>query len=83
MTDRIRVADPVSGSWAEARISTASFRTGNSARDSAVLSSRLLDAYWHRFITSTAAAPPGLGPGSFNEAWELHGHIRSVARRLR
>ncbi len=55
----IHVAGPVSGSWAEARVSTASFRTGNSARDSSVLSSRLLDAYGHPFITFTATAPPG------------------------
>jgi polyisoprenoid-binding protein YceI len=71
----IHVADPVSGSWAEARVGTASFRTGNSARDAAVLSSRLLDAYGHPFITFTAAAPPGLGPGSFNREWALHGQL--------
>ena len=27
------------------------------------------------FITFTAAAPSGLGPGSFNEAWALHGQL--------
>ena len=71
----IHFADPVSGSWVEARVSTASFQTGSSARDSSVLSSRLLDAYGHPFITFTAAAPPGLGLGSFNEAWALRGQL--------
>jgi polyisoprenoid-binding protein YceI len=71
----IHVADPVSGSWAAARISTASFRTRNPARDAAVLSSRLLDAYRHPFITFTAAAPPELGPGSFDQEWALHGQL--------
>jgi polyisoprenoid-binding protein YceI len=66
----IHVADPVSGSWAEARVSTASFQTGNSARDSAVLSRRLLDACEHPSITFTSTALD-----SANEAWALHGQL--------
>ena len=47
----IRVADPLSESSARARISAASFRTGNPSRDGAVRSARLLDTGAHPDIT--------------------------------
>ena len=43
----IRVTDPVHESSARAKISAASFRTGNPSRDGAVRSARLLDASAH------------------------------------
>jgi polyisoprenoid-binding protein YceI len=47
----IRVTDPLSESSARAKISAASFHTGNPARDSAVRSARLLDTGTHPDIT--------------------------------
>jgi polyisoprenoid-binding protein YceI len=47
----IRVTDPLTESSARAKISAASFSTGNPGRDSAVLSPRLLDAGAHPDIT--------------------------------
>ena len=47
----IRVTDPVHESSARAKISAASFRTGNPSRDGAVRSPRLLDAGAHPDIT--------------------------------
>jgi polyisoprenoid-binding protein YceI len=66
----IHVAGPVGASWAEARVSTASFQTGSSARDSAVLSRRLLDACGYPFITFSSTAVD-----SANEARALHGQL--------
>ena len=66
----IHVADPVSGSWAEARVSTASFQTGNSAREhggTVSPAARRLRAPLHHFH-STAL-------DSANEAWALHGQL--------
>ena len=47
----IRIAGPLDESSARARISAASFRTGNPSRDGAVRSARLLDASAHPDIT--------------------------------
>ena len=47
----IRVTDPVHESSARAKISAASFHTGNASRDSAVRSARLLDTGAHPDIT--------------------------------
>jgi polyisoprenoid-binding protein YceI len=47
----IRVTDPLPESSARAKISAASFRTGNPGRDGAVRSPRLLDAGAHPDIT--------------------------------
>ena len=47
----IRIADQLEESSARAKISAASFRTGNPSRDSAVRSARLLDTGAHPDIT--------------------------------
>ena len=47
----IRIADPLEESSARAKISAASFRTGNPSRDGAARSARLLDAGAHPDIT--------------------------------
>ena len=47
----IRIADPLDESSARAKISAASFRTGNPSRDGAVRSARLLNASAHPDIT--------------------------------
>ena len=47
----IHVTDPVHESSARAKISAASFRTGNASRDSAARSARLLDTGAHPDIT--------------------------------
>ncbi len=50
----IRIADPVSDSTARATVATASFDTGNTARDAAVLSPRLLDPETHPVLVFTS-----------------------------
>src|SRR5262245_16358852 len=47
----IRVTDPVQEASARAKISAASFHTGNASRDGAVRSARLLDTRTHPDIT--------------------------------
>src|SRR5215831_16025046 len=47
----IRIADPLGESSARAKISAASFRTGNPSRDGAVRSARLLDTGAHPGIS--------------------------------
>jgi polyisoprenoid-binding protein YceI len=64
----IRIADPLDESSARARISAASFRTGNPGRDSAVRSARLLDASAHPDITFISRRP-----GQADGRWVLHG----------
>ena len=64
----IRIADPLEESSARARISAASFRTGNPSRDGAVRSARLLDTGAHPDITFI--------PRRLDQAdgrWILHG----------
>jgi polyisoprenoid-binding protein YceI len=64
----IRVTDPLSESSARAKISAASFRTGNPGRDGAVRSARLLDAGAHpdiSFISRRLDQADG--------RWVLHG----------
>ena len=66
----IRIADPLEESSARAKISAASFRTGNPSRDGAVRSARLLDAGAHPDITfiSRRLDPAG-------GRWILHGLV--------
>jgi len=52
----IEVAHPVTASRVEARVAASSFRTGNPARDAAVVSARLLDAAAYPTIAFTATA---------------------------
>ena len=52
----IEVARPLEASRIEARVAASSFRTGNPARDGAVLSARLLDAAAYPTIAFTATA---------------------------
>jgi polyisoprenoid-binding protein YceI len=64
----IRVTDPLAESSARAKISAASFRTGNPSRDGAVRSARLLDAGGHpdiSFISRRLDQADG--------RWVLHG----------
>jgi len=64
----IRIADPLEESSARARISAASFRTGNPSRDGAVRSARLLDAGAHPDITFVSRRL-----GHDGGRWTLHG----------
>jgi polyisoprenoid-binding protein YceI len=64
----IRVTDPVHESSARAKISAASFRTGNASRDSAVRSARLLDTGAHPGITFISRRLDQAGG-----RWILHG----------
>jgi polyisoprenoid-binding protein YceI len=75
----IHIADPVGGSSARAQVVTASFHTGNSARDAAVLSSRLLDAHRHPFIFFAST-----GLDYADERWALRGNltVRGTTRAL-
>jgi polyisoprenoid-binding protein YceI len=52
----IDVAEPVTASAVRARIAASTFTTGNNARDTAVLSARLLDTQNHPTITFTSTA---------------------------
>lgn len=53
---RIQVADPPAGSAVSASAAAVSFRSGNDARDAAVLSPRLLDAATYPSIVFTSTA---------------------------
>ena len=64
----IRIADPLEESSARARISAASFRTGNPSRDGAVRSARLLDTGAHPDITFLSRRLVRAGG-----RWVLHG----------
>ena len=64
----IRVTAPLSGCLARARISAASFHTGNPSRDSAVRSARLLDAATYPDISFTSERL-----GHADGRWVLHG----------
>ena len=64
----IRVTDPVHESSARARISAASFHTGNASRDSTVRSARLLDTGAHPDITFISRRL-----GQADGRWVLHG----------
>jgi polyisoprenoid-binding protein YceI len=52
----IKVADPLAGSAVRAAAAAVSFRSGNDARDAAVLSPRLLDAAAYPSIAFTSTA---------------------------
>jgi len=65
---QIEITDPVQQSSARARISAASFRTGNPGRDAAVLSARLLDAGTYPDITFSSSRLDHAGGH-----WILHG----------
>jgi polyisoprenoid-binding protein YceI len=67
---QIHVADPPQDSWARVTISAASFHTGNSGRDSAVRSDRLLAADVHPDITFTST-----GLDQLEGRWVLHGRL--------
>ena len=92
---RIQVTDPPAGSNVHATAAAVSFRSGNDARDAAVLSPRLLDAatYPSLIFTSTAlereSAPDGsaasdgsAAAGSAAGRWLLRGEleVRGVGR---
>jgi polyisoprenoid-binding protein YceI len=64
----IRIADPLDESSARAKISAASFRTGNPGRDGAVRSARLLDTGAHPDITFISRRLDQAGG-----RWILHG----------
>jgi polyisoprenoid-binding protein YceI len=66
----IHVADPVTGSAARARIGSASFHTGNPARDATVLSPRLLDAEAHPYLRFSST-----GLEQADGRWVLRGEL--------
>jgi polyisoprenoid-binding protein YceI len=66
----IGVANPLSRSTAQASILTATFHTGNAARDSVVRSPRMLDAGAHPTITFDSNGVEQIGEG-----WVLHGFL--------
>jgi polyisoprenoid-binding protein YceI len=68
----ITVADPVTGSAVRARAAVSTFRSGNQARDAAVLSSRLLHAEAHPSLTFSSTeltSPAG--------EWVLRGELEA------
>jgi polyisoprenoid-binding protein YceI len=67
------VADPVTGSAVQARAAASSFRSGNPARDAAVLSPRLLDAEAYPSLTFTSTSLEPGEPG--DESWLLRGEL--------
>ncbi len=73
----IRVADPLAGSAVRATAAAVSFRSGNDARDAAVLSPRLLDAATYPSIVFTSTALEERDGG-----WLLGGEleVRGTAR---
>jgi polyisoprenoid-binding protein YceI len=73
----ISVADPVSGSAVSARVAASTFRSGNDARDAAVLSPRLLDAETYPGIAFSSTALVGE-----RGQWLLRGEleVRGVTR---
>ena len=66
----IRIAGPLGESSARARVSAASFRTGNASRDSAVRSARLLGTGAHPDITFISRRLDQAGG-----RWILHGLV--------
>ena len=83
---RIQVNDPPAGSAVRASAAAVSFRSGNDARDAAVLSARLLDAATYPSLTfvSTALEPDSASAAAGNEEgrWLLRGEleVRGVGR---
>jgi polyisoprenoid-binding protein YceI len=81
---RIQVNDPVTGSNLRASAAAVSFRSGNDARDAAVLSPRLLDAatYPSLVFTSTALERESESDASDSGRWLLCGEleVRGVGR---
>jgi polyisoprenoid-binding protein YceI len=87
----IDIARPLEASRVEARVAVSSFRTGNPARDAAVLSARLLDAAAYPTIAFTATAlteeqalieEQALAEG--DRQWRVRGdlEVRGVSRPL-
>lgn len=74
---RIQVAAPPQASAVTARFAASTFRSGNPARDAAVLSPRLLDAEAYPSIVFTSTDLTGA-----NGEWSLRGEleVRGVAR---
>jgi polyisoprenoid-binding protein YceI len=64
------VADPVAASTVRARVAASSFRSGNPARDAAVLSPKLLDAEAYPSLTFTSTSLEREG-----ESWLLRGEL--------
>jgi polyisoprenoid-binding protein YceI len=83
---RIQVNDPVAGSAVRATAAAVSFRSGNDARDAAVLSPRLLDAATYPSLTfiSTALERESASDAADSEEgrWLLRGEleVRGVGR---
>jgi polyisoprenoid-binding protein YceI len=84
---RIQVNDPVTGSAVRASAAAASFRSGNDARDAAVLSPRLLDAATYPSLTFTSTAlerdsASGSESDGGEGGWLLRGEleVRGVGR---
>jgi polyisoprenoid-binding protein YceI len=84
---RIQVNDPVTGSAVRASAAAVSFRSGNDARDAAVLSTRLLDAATYptlTFISTALELDSASGSASDREEvrWLLRGEleVRGVSR---
>jgi polyisoprenoid-binding protein YceI len=78
---RIQVTAPPEGSVVQARFAASTFRSGNPARDSAVLSPRLLDAETHpsiSFVSTELVQVKGQTAGQ----WRLRGEleVRGVTR---
>jgi polyisoprenoid-binding protein YceI len=83
---QVEVAGTPGDSAVQARVAVSTFRTGNDARDAAVLSARLLDAEAHPSLTFTSTGLSGL-PGEPAEPrdgshWVLYGElaVRGVSR---
>ncbi|HEY6747257.1 MAG TPA: YceI family protein [Mycobacteriales bacterium] len=73
----IRISHPIVDSTAHARIRAASFRTGNSRRDTAVTSAQFLDPEAHPYIVFTAEQVEPVDGG-----WVVHGllSVRATTR---
>jgi polyisoprenoid-binding protein YceI len=81
----IDIARPLEASRVEARVAVSSFRTGNPARDAAVLSARLLEAAAYPTIAFTGTAlteEQALTEG--DRQWRVRGdlEVRGVSRPL-
>jgi polyisoprenoid-binding protein YceI len=74
---RIVVAGPPESSAVQARFATSTFRSGNEARDAAVLSPKLLDAEAYQSLSFTST-----GLASEQGQWSLRGEleVRGVTR---
>ena len=85
---RIQVNDPVAGSTVRASAAAVSFRSGNDARDAAVLSPRLLDAATYPSLTFVSTAlereseSDTAGAAGNEGRWLLRGEleVRGVGR---